>query len=99
MTEESTKQKPVKLTHQEKLEKLKKQEAQLKARIQMMENIANEEKRKKENRLKFLLGAFLLDELNKDKEKHASLFEAFKQFLTRERDKNLLDEFFDENSK
>lgn len=94
MTEESTKQKPVKLTYQEKLEKLKKQEAQLKARIQMMENIANEEKRKKENRVKFLLGAFLLDELTKDKEKYASLFEDFKKFLTRERDQVLIEKYF-----
>ena len=94
MTEQATKKKSAKLTHQEKLETLKKQEAQLKARIQLMENKSNEEKRKRENRVKFLLGAFLLVELTQRKEEHASLFNTFKKFLKRERDQVLIEKYF-----
>lgn len=54
----------MKLSFKERLENLKKQETQLKARIQLMENKNNEEKRKRENRVKFLLGAFLLRPFN-----------------------------------
>ena len=77
------------------LEKLKEKEAQLKARIQLIENKEKESLRKKENRVKFLLGAFMLDNFTKDKENHTELFDKFKAYLTRERDQEIVKSYFD----
>lgn len=77
------------------LEKLKEKEAQLKARIQLLENKEKESQRKKENRVKFLLGAFMLDNFTKDKENFTDLFDKFKNYLTRERDKEIVNSYFD----
>lgn len=80
------------------LEKLKEKEAQLKARIQLIENKEKESLRKKENRVKFLLGAFMLDTFTKEKESFTELFDKFKTYLTRERDQEIVKSYF-ENKK
>lgn len=77
------------------LEKLKEKEAQLKARIQLLENKEKESKRKKENRVKFLIGSFMLDNFLKEKEKHAELFGQFNKYLTRERDQEIVNAYFE----
>ena len=79
------------------LEKLKEKEAQLKARIQLLENKEKESTRKKENRVKFLLGAFMLDNFTNDKENFTELFEKFKNYLTRERDQEIVNTYFDKS--
>lgn len=50
--------------------------------------------RKKENRVKFLMGAFLLDKVIHDQENLSSIFEKFKQYLTCERDQEMLKTYF-----
>jgi hypothetical protein len=78
-----------------KLEKLKVQKLALEARIQLMESKEKDQIRKKENRVKFLTGAFILKKFSKEKEKYQSLFEEFEKYLTRERDQELVKEFFE----
>ena len=79
------------------MEKLKEKEAQLKARIKLLENKEKESTRKKENRVKFLLGAFMLDNFTNDKENFTELFEKFKNYLTRERDQEIVNTYFDKS--
>ena len=64
-------------------------------RIQLLENKEKESQRKKENRIKFLLGAFMLDNLTKEKENFTELFEKFKTYLTRERDQEIVNTYFE----
>ena len=73
------------------LEKLKKQEAQLKARIQALEAGEKTRERKKDARRKILLGALLLERLKKG-DPEAERFQAeLDGYLTRDHDRALFE--------
>ena len=81
MTTEKTKQ---------QLEKLKAQQASLKARIQRVENSHKTKLRKLETRKKILVGSYYLEKANKDNAM-TDIQQLMDGFLTRDHDRLLFD--------
>ena len=73
-------------TESQKLEKLIKQQEQLKARIQTEKARITKEKRKIETRMKILAGAYMLDHYKNNMD---ALRDKLDGFLTREQDRKL----------
>lgn len=71
------------------IDKLKKQKAQITARLQRAENLAKEKKRKNETRTKILVGAAVLNAVESGEVKKERLTELLDKFLTTQRDRKL----------
>lgn len=84
MTEKETKKKL------SKIESLKKQQAQLKARIQALEATDRQRERKRDTRRKILVGSYYLDQAQKNGTLE-NINQTMGTFLTRDNDRALFD--------
>lgn len=75
----------------EKLERLLKQQEQLKAQIALLQAREKEEERKKDTRRKILLGGIILAKVKRGEWPQAKLVELLDRELTEERDRVLFD--------
>jgi large subunit ribosomal protein L7/L12 len=73
----------------DRLEKLKARKQVIEDQIKQIENRKNAEKRKTENRRKFLAGAFALSEAEKSEDYKKALYQGLGRFLTRKEDRAL----------
>jgi len=76
----------------EKINKLIEQEKALKAKIQLLKNREATKIRKYETRVKILLGAYLIEQF-KNSNFEKNLLDEMNKFLTRDKDKNIVNEF------
>lgn len=76
---------------QEKLERLLKQQEQLKARIALLQAREKQEERKKDTRRKILLGGIILAKVKRGEWPQAKLVELLDRELKEERDRALFD--------
>ena len=72
-----------------KLEKLKEKQAQIKAQIQREVQRESNRKRKEETRKKILLGAMVLDRMNKNEDYKNNIHQKLETYLTNDRDREL----------
>jgi large subunit ribosomal protein L7/L12 len=72
----------------EKIEKLRKQQDVLKARIQLMENKEKAIARKIDTRMKILIGSYFLEQYQK-KNKFDDIVKIMDSYLTRESDRKI----------
>lgn len=77
--------------HQEKLERLLKQQEQLKAQIALLQAREKTEERKKDTRRKILLGGIILAKVKRGEWPQAKLVELLDRELKEERDRVLFD--------
>lgn len=71
-----------------KIEKLKKKQEILKARIQLIENREKAKERKIDTRKKILVGSYFIEKYSEDK-KEKELTKLMSQYLTRESDRKV----------
>ena len=71
-----------------KIEKLKKKQEVLKARIQLIENREKAKERKLDTRKKILVGSYFIEKYSEDK-KEEELTKLINQYLTRESDRKV----------
>jgi len=82
----------------EKIEKLKKQQSVLKARIQIMESKEKTIQRKLDTRMKILIGSYFLDKY-KQENKFDDIIKIMDTYLTRESDRKIFNlELKDKNA-
>jgi hypothetical protein len=75
----------------DRLEKLKKQQEQLKARIQSLEAGQKTRERKKDTRRKILFGSLVLERLRQGDSRAESLKAELNEYLTRDNDRALFE--------
>lgn len=75
----------------ERLEQLKEKQAQLKAKIKLIEQRDKEKNKKLETRRKILIGALMLQEMKDKPDTEKKVMAKLDKFLTNERDRVLFD--------
>ena len=80
-----------------KIEKLKKKQEVLKARIQLIENREKAKERKLDTRKKILVGSYFIEKYMEDK-KESELIKIMDQYLTRQSDRKVFDLDYDTNN-
>lgn len=81
------------MAHDEKLERLKKKQEQIKAQIAGLEAKQRDQKRKDETRLKIIVGAALLQDASLNPQTAVFLAELLERAIKSERDRALLQAF------
>ena len=80
-----------------KIEKLKKKQEVLKARIQLIENREKAKERKLDTRKKILVGSYFIEKYMEDR-KESELIKIMDQYLTRQSDRKVFDLDYDTNN-
>ena len=80
-----------------KIEKLKKKQESLKARIQLIENREKAKERKLDTRKKILVGSYFIEKYSEDK-KEEELTKLMNQYLTRQSDRKVFGLSYDEKT-
>ena len=80
-----------------KIEKLKKKQEVLKARIQLIENREKAKERKLDTRKKILVGSYFIEKYSEDK-KEEELTKVMDQYLTRQSDRKVFGLNYDEKT-
>ena len=74
-----------------KLEQLKKKQEQLRLQIQKEQQKESAKKRKEETRRKILLGAMVLERMDRESEYREQVINKLDSYLTKERDRELFE--------
>ena len=74
----------------ERLEKLKEKQAQLKAKIKLIEQRNKEKSKKIETRREILIGALMLQEMKDKPDTEKTVMNKLDKFLTNERDRGFI---------
>ena len=74
-----------------KLEQLKKKQEQLRLQIQKEQQKESTKKRKEDTRRKILLGAMVLERMERESDYKEQVSKTLDKYLTKERDRNLFD--------